>query len=375
MSMLHYQLIMFSIHPIKLWRYVSLRRLVVPSRLRRFFYTSWEDTLWDLLQYFQIPEKAICLVPEFYCMDVVKNMEEHGLACVFYPVDPQLQIDPKTFVRYVRKYQPGVVIILHSLGITNPLFSHNKSWLKYLPTNTLLIEDCVHRLIDPQLICLLTSRHFVIDSLRKVAPIYGSNLYGNATTLHKFKQSAWWQTLPYQAKVFWQWWLFQSCLHAAGFLERSMWSRWWNIKAKKFMQKGYDLIGDSQRAATGPWFFNFLSQFLSIKTIEEIKKQQVNCYQGLLQSCWANDILYQIHFDQVDGGKLRGFPVGIAAKNADRYLPQLQKNQLAWKYELDDCPWSKRQKIIYLPLGPHIELKEIELICKLLITTLNIQTL
>jgi len=350
---------MIKIHPTKVWDFLSFRRLIVPRNLRRLFYVSWEDALWDLLLCFQIPKKSICLVPEFFCMDVVKNMEEHGLQPIFYPVDSQLQTDTHVFSSLLKQHQPKVVVILHAAGITNRLFSNN-TWLRHLPKNTLLIEDCVHRLVDPQQITLLTPNHVVMDSLRKVAPLYGSNLYGNSITLGNLKQTTWWKTVPYQLQVFWWWWLFQCCFHAG-----------WNTLAQKVMQKGYDLIGDSQRAATGPWFFNLLSQHLNIARIEEVKKQQVAHYHTILNECWNNPLVYPIKFDQSDEGKLRGFPISIYLENADRLLVQLQQRQLAWKYELDDCPWSKRQKIIYLPLGPHIQIYEVDTICQLFITALK----
>ncbi len=224
----------------------------------------------------------------------------------------------------------------------------------------MLIEDCVHRIVDPQQIHLLTPRHFVIDSLRKVVPLCGSNLYGDASALRLLLQTPWWFTLPYQLKVFWWWWLFQVCLHVG-----------WAQSAQKFMQKGYDLIGDSHHAAPGPWFLNFLSHYLNLSKIEEIKKQQVARYRTLLTEFWNNPRVYQIKFNQSDAGKLRGFPVGISLKTAEKFLLQLQENQLAWKYELDDCPWSKRQKIMYLPLGPHLHLNEVDTICQLFITALK----
>ncbi len=43
-----------------------------------------------------------------------------------------------------------------------------------------IIEDCVHRITDPNKIKLLTPHHIRIDSLRKVTPVQGSNLYGNS---------------------------------------------------------------------------------------------------------------------------------------------------------------------------------------------------
>lgn len=346
----------------------------MPTNLRRLFYVSWEDALWDLLANFKIENTSVCLVPDFFCMDVVKNMEQHGLRCVFYPLDSQLQIKPAVFAQYLRNHRTSVVVILHVNGITSSLFSQNPTWLKDLPKNALLIEDSVHRLVDPNKIRLLHPNHFFIDSLRKVAPLYGSNLYGDATTLQNFRQSAWWLTLPYQIQIFWWWWLFQFFLQVSAFPISSNWKCWCNLQAQHFMQKGYDLIGDSQRGATGPWFFNFISQFLTINAIEKVKKTQVDRYQLLLTNHWSTSVIYKLHFDQTDAGKLRGFPVGITLTCADQILPMLQKHQLAWKYELDDCPWSKRQKIIYLPLGPHIHLTDIDIICAKLISILNATT-
>lgn len=362
---------MFTLQPIKLWRYLSPNKLVVPPNLRRLFYASWEDALWDLLQFFCIPKKSICVVPEFFCPDVVKHMEQHGLRCVFYPVDEQLQTNAKQFAQLLKHHQPRVVVILHAVGITNQLFSQSAVWLKHLPNECLLIEDCVHRLVDPQQLKLLTNRHIVIDSLRKVAPLYGSNLYGDATTLSLFNQTSFWLTLPYQLKIFWWWWLFQVCLHLVAIPWSKSWSEWWSKQAFEAMMKGYDLIGSSKQSAQGLWLFKILAEYISVNKIEQIKVNQVMLYSHLLSQCWQYADIYQINYSPTDTGLLRGYPIGIKLGKPKKLFRLLQQSELNWQILLEDSPWSKRQKIIYLPLGPHLNNADINNICQLFITTLN----
>lgn len=362
---------MFTLQPIKLWRYLSPNKLVAPPNLHRLFYVSWEDALWDLSRFFCLPQKSVCLVPEFFCPDVVKHMEQHGLRCVFYPVDEQLQTNPVTFKQHITRYRPSVVVILHAVGITNQLFAQSLSWLKHLPKECLLIEDCVHRLVDPQQVKLLTARHFVIDSLRKVAPLYGSNLYGDATTLRSFNQASIWPTLPYHLKVFWWWWLFQVYLHLVAMPWSRLWSEWWSKQALSAMLRGYDLIGTSQRSAKGMWLFKILAEYLSLKKIEEIKIKQVTLYSQLLKQFWQFSDIYQISFSPTDAGLLRGYPIGIKLSGSKKLFKLLQQSELNWQILLEDSLWSQRQKIIYLPLGPHLNTTDINHICQLFITALN----
>jgi len=174
------------------------------------FFLSWEDALWQLIRNHHLPKQALVLIPEFFCFDVVQNMRAHGLGCLTYQVDKYLQPDLADFQTKLKQHQPAIVIIFHAVGISN-LLLQNTNWLKLLPKASLLIEDCVHRLVDPAHIKFLTKNHYIIDSLRKVAPIQGSRVFAGhhistPTRIDNFV------TLGYRSQVLLWWLLMQLAL-------------------------------------------------------------------------------------------------------------------------------------------------------------------
>lgn len=345
---------MISVQPTGLHHYLTSRSLVTPQNIKHFFYSSWEDTLWDLLLYFKIPKGSVAMVPVFFCGDVVKNMERHGLKCVWYPSDENFQTDPAVFKSWLLKHKPQVIVILHAVGITNQLFAQKKLWLSALPENALLIEDSVHRIVDPKNIRLIAPRHVVMDSLRKVVPVPGSNLYGDQTVLSALAPTPWWMTLPYQLQVFGWWFVFQALL-----------SLRLNTLAEKAMIAGYDVIGDSYQSGTGWPVAKLLAQHLDILKIETAKQRQVALYKKYLSPLWEDPRFFAPAFPHSDAGKLRGFPVGLRLKTADAILKKLRQKGLLVRFELNDSVWSKKNKVVYLPLGPYLNNNDITSLAQL----------
>lgn len=341
--------------------YLNGKAVRLPSTVRDFFYASWEDALWDLLKQLRIPQGSTVLVPSFFCGDVVTNMADHGLTTEFYPVDQNFQTKPSLFATYLKKARPQVVVILHAVGITNRLLIQHQQWMSHLPSDTLLIEDSVHRVVEPDKLFFLTQRHVVMDSLRKVVPLPGSNLFTHPSL--KLTPPPFHQALKYQVRVLGWWLVFQLFLHLSLLPFRS-WQLFWNQQAEKAMLRGYDVIGDSPEAARGWRGGKWVARRLNIASIHRSKKQQVLLYLQLLESIWQSTKVFQIHFPVSDYHQLRGFPLGLHLSTANQVLARLRSQGVLVRFELNDSPWSQEQKVVYLPLGPHLKDSHIHEVAK-----------
>ena len=161
------------------WLYPFLKFSKTPLSVKagRFFYHSFEDALWDLLNKKKVPKGSLFLIPDFYCGDVLANIKLHGYKFILYSLDKHFRIKTKVFSKILKKYRPAVVVVFHAAGITSELMT-DLSWTKMLGERTLLIEDCVHRVVNPANLKFISDNHFIIDSLRKISPLYGSCIYG-----------------------------------------------------------------------------------------------------------------------------------------------------------------------------------------------------
>lgn len=325
---------MISVQPIKLWHYLGFKRNKTPKNLHRLFYLSFEDALWDLFKHKKIPKRSYILLPEFYCGDVIDNIKSRGYDVIYYPVRNDLTSDIKEFLIKIERYSPRIIIVFHPVGIESNLFKDRK-WIKNLPDNTLLVEDSVHRIVNPKKIKIYKRNHFVIDSLRKVIPLQGSNIYGLPEDLN-YNSPPFYQSLVYSLKVHILWLLMVLCLEF-GF----------GKLAEKLMIRGYDLIGDSKIPAPGSVWFKFIADFINYDKINKLKEKQIRIYIEKLGK--------SIEFKNSDWEKMRGFPVLLKNNKAQSILNYLRDHNLKVRFELADSIWTKKQKIIYLPLGPYLK--------------------
>ncbi len=357
------------IQPTGLHNYLNLKQEfnLLPS-VSRYFYASWEDGLWDLLLNLKIKPESTALVPEFFCQNVVTNMEAHGLKIIWYPCDRFFRTDPNQLLELITAHSPAVLVILHAVGITNPLWSQTNDWLPSLPKSSLLIEDSVHRVVDPAKITLLHPRHVVMDSLRKVSPLVGSNLY--ISDQIKIIPTAWQQTWQYQLQVYGWYLIFQMFLSLQTINISLRWQNFCNQRAELVMLRSYDVIGDSKLSGAGWPIFDWLSKKIDHTKIAQTKVDQVKYYLEHLASAWRSQSIYQIPIHTSDFGRLRGYPIGIESLNASKVISSLREKGLLLRLELDPSPWSKKQKVIYLPLGPHLSADQISWSCKTLLSAI-----
>lgn len=123
--------------------FLHRKRYRVPDAIQREYFVSFEDALWKLLPTYGITHGSTILVPDFYCMDVVNNIQSHGYTVRFYALDDHFQnIDP--FPKLIKKTDPAAVIIFHACGIRN---KKADTWIREnADGNLLIIEDAVQTL-------------------------------------------------------------------------------------------------------------------------------------------------------------------------------------------------------------------------------------
>jgi len=346
-----------SLKPIFLLKYLGFKKNKLPKNIGRLFYLSWEDALWDILEKKQVKKGSTALVPEFFCGDVENNIKNHGYKIAYYPVSNKLQTTNKQLTESIKNANPKVLIIFHAIGITNKSFNKT-DWLKKIDKNLILIEDCVHKIVDPKKIKFLRKNHFIIDSLRKVVPLQGSVVYAQKNDIN-FSEPNILQSWKYATSVTLLWAIMNFFWGLTQIFRRRKLSIWFANKANKIMKTGYDLIGNNLLPARGFFVFNFLQQFVDAEMIRQTKIKQVDFYEKRLINLPKN-IFQKVPYNDSDKAELIAYPLVLPIDAADKILYQIQGQGLMLDFELNDSQWSKKQKIIYLPLGPHIKECDLE---------------
>lgn len=345
---------MVSPQPILSLKYFRIRKNKLSKGTKRLFYLSWEDALWDILLKKNAPKNSHILVPDFYCADVEKNIKLHGYRVATYKILKNLDADQFDFEKKIKRFNPAVVVVFHPAGINSNLFD-NTAWLKKVTGKSILIEDAVHKIINPSKIKIIKKNHYIIDSLRKVVPVQGSNLYGRTSDID-FSAPIFLQSFFYKTKVNFLWFLMEIA---------------WSLKlfslGEKLMIAGYDLIGDSRKSASGSILADFFAKRVDGEKLFKIKKHQAKTYQAKLREV----LPYELKISDVNRGELRGYPVILPIKTATKLVKVLRNESLLVRFELEGSKWTKKQKIIYLPLGPQLTKECQNQVCELSYNTLN----
>lgn len=361
---------MTAIQPPFLPCYFSFRSdYTLPDELAENHYLSWEDALWDIIDIYKIKKGSIVLIPTFWCMDVVKNIGEHGLRCEYYPMDANFQTSEDKLIQAIQTHHPAIVVIFHAVGIRNRLMTTCNDWMNKLTDTQFVIEDSVHSIIDPREIIIKRDRHFVIDSWRKVMPLQGTTIYGRKSEVSKFSHTR--KSLSmYSFRIIWlwmrmQWWLVLSSLRFPDYVSRAMKFKSTTAKrAEKDMIDAYDLMGDSATACATLWPFVFLRKHINTSYIKDIKRRQVIQYGNLLELLWTDKRFIRVQIPTDDFGELRGYPIGLVLSSADKLITTLRERGVYIRSELEGSPWTQLRKVIYLPLGPYLGSNDIQEVCK-----------
>jgi hypothetical protein len=336
----------------------------LPSEIRRTYFLSFEDALWVLLKKRNIPRGARILLPDFYCIDVVNNIKAHGYVPVFYRLDDSFRVTPKELASIIAKHNPAVTIIFHACGIARTERKTIAVLLDLFP-DMLVIEDAVHRLLNPMEITLINPNHYVIDSLRKVSPLPGSFLYQHHDSPHVSADRnthEWW----YPARVHTQYMLFRIVFIAGNLLNNAALIRY----AHERILSAHDtVVGDSKGGYTGIAWIPYLHRFIDFEKIRRHKEQQAVRYAKELRILFRKGSpWYPISIPDNQRKELHVFPIGIkgtvaACRTVENHLQE--SGIIAW-FKFPDCPWSDSRRVLFLPLGYHIRAKHISYIARVM---------
>jgi len=352
---------MFNYYQPFLRPFLRLQRYTLPQDVKRYYYFSFEDGLWDLLRNKGVPPDATLLLPDFYCIDVVGNIEQHGYRVRMYHLDDHFQADAEEVLPLCRKENASALLLFHACGISCNLLS-DQSFLEQLPPDLLLIEDGVHRLVDPAVVELINDRHFLIDSLRKDSPLPGSFLYGNTAALD-FEQTRRQFSLYALGATFW-YAVFRLLLQLGFLLKLPNLVKYAH---ERTLQTHDDIIGDSEKSHRGwPWV-PWIHRHFDFARLEQVKATQVRHYQQVLEPLFSqNPDWYEVNFSPPDHGRLHVYPLGYKGRRGKEVLQALHKTgHIVW-FKFPDAPWSQTRQVLYLPLGFHIEGKEVEQVARVL---------
>lgn len=354
---------MLSLKPIYLHKYLDSSPRYPPKGIQRQFYLSYEDALWHILTQKRVAKGSVILVPEFFCGDVEDNIQNHGYCIQHYHVSKLLITSEAELIKMIRQYHPSVVVIFHAIGISNKLLS-STNWINNLAPDSIIIEDSVHRIIDPPTISLKHPNHLVIDSLRKVMPLQGSVVYGSTKFLD-FPEPPLTQEFLYRLQVTMLWVLMNFLWFGAQSVANTRLSVVFAKAANHVMGQGYALIGDRVLPAKGTPLFNYLHRFVNPRKIATIKDRQVRFYEQQLRSL-DPDIFTVPFYRRSQRGLLLAYPLILNIRHATKVLDYLHQHGLMLRFELDDSVWSRHHKVIYLPLGPHLSFANLHNIARII---------
>lgn len=335
----------------------------LPRGLKSLYYHSFEDGLWQLLaEKFAGRRGLVFLVPDFYCSDVLDNIRLRGHEYIYYPLDEDFQISSSAFRRYLWLYRPDVVIVFHACGITSRLMV-DISWLPDFPAGSLLIEDSVHRLVDPGRIQLIAPSHVVMDSLRKVSPFPGSRLIGSAAYLD-FSVSRQSVLSWYSLRSLFYFILFRLTF-ITGFIFHS--SRLIIFAHDRILARHDDIIGDNLVAQPGLPFMSLFISRLDYSRFNKLKESQVVLYDQVLAPLFGRyPRLYRVNIDPSDYGRMHVYPLGFRCPPRPEIISYFHSLGIPVWFKFTDSPWSLHRSVLFLPLGYHISHKQIRRVSGLL---------
>ena len=331
----------------------------LPVTVRRTYFLSFEDGLWVLLKKMRIPKGSTILIPDFYCTDVVDNIRTHGFIPVLYPLDDQLSIADKKLTDCIRKHAPSVIIIFHACGIRRITRQKIESLCAEYP-DTLILEDSVHRLLNPNTISLTHPNHYIMDSLRKVSPLPGSFLYQNISS-PVIRPDAIRHEWRYTFFVHLTFWFFRTVFIVGTLLHNGHVVRYAHEKTLKVHD---DIVGDSDGGYTGFSLIPHIHAFIDFEKIQRLKETQVRLYETYMPDVLkSSPSWYQFQIADDQKKELHVYPIGLKKFDAEdisgRIESYLHKHGIIVWFKFPDALWCRKNGILFLPLGFHISPKHI----------------
>jgi hypothetical protein len=327
------------------------------SNLDSYFYLSFEDALWDFLSH-KVKPGGTLLFGEFFCVDVWDNCRAHGYKVETYTVEEDLQTKPDNLYAAIELYNPDAIFVFHPLGIHNQLLTQ-ELFQRY---QGIVIEDSVHRIVEPTKIQLLSDRHIIIDSTRKLTPLPGSQIWAQQGILDYQQQSSNATTELDTNKAINFWSEFQSLLTSEDFEEVKY--------AYQLLNSGDNLIGDSITPVRLSDRFLTKRQYLDLRHIKKSKQDQYQLYTKLLSTILGDSrFVISINYSYSNGETFQGdslafFPIIMRSDYAFLLKEYLLAHNIQTFVEFSDSPWAINKNVICLPIGPHVSTEQVRIVCK-----------
>ncbi len=353
---------LYFLQPFRLSKYLSKEKQVWPVTFSREYYLSFEDALWDLLPRLGYKKGATFLVPSFYCVDVINNITAHGYLVKSYEVNRDLTISLETVGNAITQYKPDIFIDFDAVGIDSGISTFIS---RKLPFSTLIVKDKVHTVVGASIENFPESdRHLLLTSTRKVTPFPGSL----AIYTRNARNSSQRIPLKYTLKALTLWIIYIIFLKIAYIFR----SKDFMKLSEKVLKIHDDLIGDAMFSAPLSKKWLYLVDHIAVDTIKSTKERQFLLYMNAFESFLISNKLVWTHPNVSDNSKnLRGFPLILNINIASSVIAKLRQNGVFITSQLDDSQWSQSQKLIILPMGPHLKDRDIEKVAKITVKALT----
>jgi hypothetical protein len=220
----------------------------------------------------------------------------------------------------------------------------------------------VQQLLDPSTVKPMNENHFLMDSLRKVSPFYGSFLYGTKKGMQFRQTNKRWSWYTIQTTLLYI--LFRGVLQAAHIFKKPSFA----IFAHEILLKKHDTIVGDGEAHQGMPMIAWMTQWLNRENLERVKREQVKWYDHMLTPVFKKSSpFYRIKMKRNDYGKLHVYPIGMKKKTNKELLQYLKEKDIVVFPKFTDSEWAKKRDVLFFPLGFHMDKNKIKQIAKALL--------
>lgn len=320
------------------------------------FFLSFADAWRGIMKRFNTKVRTI-LVPDFYCPETLALYKTYG-TLFFYKTNEDLTINIPSYLAAVTLYHPDVIInygYVSSPGQDDDV----KALLRGLP-ETIVIEDCAHRILKKEDLVFVHRSHFYIDSIRKQTGILGSHLADQSQILKSehFTRLNWYKLHNYWLKF------IQEGINLSTYLLQS---RKLYEKSDVCFERLDGLIGSCEEPTLGGILARTLWNHLDIERIITHKKRLAGVYLEQLGRINHGNFKVPRLADQ----NLSCFPCLVSLPDNNRLIDYLATKDI-WVGSLWDLPAEPiaglnnnlYESVVVLPLTWQTTVKDVVRVCQ-----------
>lgn len=286
------------------------------------FFLSFADAWRGIIKQADINVRKI-LVPDFYCPETIAMYKNYG-SIVFYQTNRDLTIDISSYIAAVELHHPDVII---NYGyIASPFQDEKVRLLLRTIPNTIVIEDCAHRILLKGDLIFVHRNHFYIDSIRKQTGLLGSHLVDQSKLL---KTEHFSRLNSYKIKSTWLKFL-QEGINLSTYLVQS---RKLYERSEICFEKLDNLIGAYERPTLGGALSHNLWNHLDLKKLTDHKRQLASIYLKRLAKIHHKSF----QLPPLADNNLSYFPCLVSSPDNDLLIEYLSTKNI-WIGSLWDLP-------------------------------------